>query len=247
MSEYRVQLPVFSGPMDLLLHLARERELPVAELPLAAIADQFMEYMKTLQAVDLDHGGEFLLVASTLMEIKSRELLPEPTPEEAEELQELRTDLIGKLLEYRRFREAAQTLAERFEAQSLLFGREVARPEPSPEDLARVDPGSMEVWDLVKAFTRILRETQKDRPLGVHYEELPVAVHMERLVERLEGAGPEGVSFRELGKDASDRLYWIGLFLALLELVRLAKISVRQSEGDILILRHEPVGGGTEE
>lgn len=235
MSEYRVQLPVFSGPLDLLLYLVREREVPAADLPLAAIADQFMEHVKALGVADLDQGGEFLLLASTLMEIKSRELLPDPTPEEVQELEELRTDLVARLLEYRRFREAAQTLAERLAAGEALFARQPPPPEPAAAPAATPLEGA-EVWDLVKAFTKILKETGQDRPLSVRYEDVPVAFHMERVVARLSAAGPDGVTFRDLGETGRDRLYWIGLFLALLELVRLSRIRVRSAAGEIRIL-----------
>ncbi len=244
MSEYHVQLPVFSGPMDLLLHLVREKEVAAAELPLAPIADQFLEYTQALQEVDLDQGGEFLLLASTLMEIKSRELLPEPTLEEVQELEELRTDLIQKLLEYRQIRDAAGDLARRFEAQSVLFGRDVPPPEPDPAAAVSETPLSMEVWDLVKAFTRVLRETGEARPLGVRYEEVPVALHMERVVKRVAAAGEEGLTFLDLGESGRDRLYWIGQFLALLELVRLAKVGVRQSaDGQIRVFPKESASG----
>ncbi len=240
MTDYRVELPVFSGPMDLLLHLVREKELSASDLPLAPIADQFLEYAKTLGALDLDQGGEFLLVASALMEIKSRELLPEPTPEEAQELEELRTDLIQKLLEYRAIRDAAGTLAGRYEAQSLLFGRLVPPPEPLPESVKPPEPGSMEVWDLVKAFAKVLRETAAERPLGVRYEEVPVAVHMERVADHVAKGPSGGLTFLELGERGRDRIYWIGLFLAILELVRLSKVSVRQGQaGEIRVLQHE--------
>lgn len=240
MTDYRVELPVFSGPMDLLLHLVREKELAASELPLAPIADQFMEYAKAIQVLDLDQGGEFLLLASTLMEIKSRELLPEPTPEEAQELEELRTDLIQKLLEYRAIRDAASDLAGRFEAQSRLFGRQVPPPEPLPEAVKPPPPGSLEVWDLVKAFTKVLRETASEKPLGVRYEEVPVAMHMERVVERVGTAGEEGLTLVGLGEPGRDRIYWIGLFLAILELVRLSKVRVRQdAAGEIRVLSPE--------
>lgn len=239
MTDYRVELPVFSGPMDLLLHLVREKELSASDLPLAPIADQFLEHAKVLGTLDLDQGGEFLLVASALMEIKSRELLPEPTPEEAQELEELRTDLIGKLLEYRAIRDAAGTLATRYEAQSLLFGRLVPPPEPLPESIKPPEPDSMEVWDLVKAFAQVLRETAAERPLGVRYEEVPVAVHMERVADRIAQGPSEGFTLLELGERGRDRIYWIGLFLAILELVRLSKAGVRQdATGEIRVLRH---------
>jgi segregation and condensation protein A len=239
--DYRVELDQFSGPMELLLHLLDQEELSVEGIQVARICDRYLAHLEAMEKIDIDAAGEFLLMASTLMRMKSRSLLP---PEEQiledEEL-DPRFELVRQLIEYRRFRRAAESLDLRAAENALRFARGM-RPEfldlpPVPLEEAPIEQTSAD--RLFAAFSRMLRETDIGGYV-VARDDTPLEQHVLRL-ERILAPGMRA-TFRELFAERKTRAYAIGVFLAMLELLKRGRIAVEQSEdfGEIWIEGREP-------
>lgn len=217
MAGYTVQLPAYHGPLDLLLHLVRRDEIDIRAVELGRLATQFLDFLAAAALLDVDLAGEFVVVAATLLEIKVRSLLPAPPKEEAapDAPPDPRRDLVRQLLEYRQFKEAAQALEARAETHALQFAR-VAPPAEGTNDGPPVRP--VEVWDLVSAFARLLRETEPTDATAVVADETPQYVHEARISAEVAKLGR--VSLRDLFTAPRTRARLIGLFLAVLELVK---------------------------
>ena len=224
---YSVQLEKFEGPLDLLLHLIRKHELDICDIPIAVITRQYLEYIKLMKDLNLEVAGEFLVMAATLLQIKSRLLLPVDEPEEGEEEEaDPRAQLVQRLLEYQQYKEAGQVIGAR-----ALLGREVfARggPDPLLSDI-RVEDGPLEVdlFELVDAFrallARIPAESFHDVAPG---DSLSIADCINEILSLLQER--ETVSFDDLVADEPTRERVIVTFLALLELCRLKLIRIFQ-------------------
>jgi segregation and condensation protein A len=239
--EYRVELDVYNGPLDLLLYLIRRDELDIYDIPITRILDTYMEYMEMLRNMERDEGldinvaGEFLVMAATLMEIKSAMLLPKQAPaagegtSAAQELADPRQELVRQLLEYKKLKDSANLLQQRQQTQEQRFARSPAplagqADEPPPLDLEEV-----QIWDLLAAFGRLMREVtvRTPREHEVIYDDTPIDLHAADIMDRL---GREGrLTLRALILGRRSRSEMIGIFLALLELIRQKKIDVTQS------------------
>lgn len=239
MTPFLVQLDAFHGPLDLLLYLVRKQELEPCELSLSRVTQQYLDYVELLEAIDADAVGDFLEIASTLLEIKSQRVLPaEGEPEEA--IEEPRQELVGRLLEYRRYRDAAH----RLEARGLDWLRRSERiaersAAPRATDPADQPLEGVELWDLVSAFARVMRQRKptEERVQRIVYDETPVHVHMQRVDAALRAAEAE-VPFPDLFPSGPvHKSTLIGLFLAVLELVRHRHALATQRErfGEILL------------
>lgn len=227
MSDYRVQLEIYNGPLDLLLYLIRKDEVDVYDIPIAAVADQYITYIEVLQDLDPNLAGEFLVMAATLMEIKSRMLLPRQM-EEDEEGEELdpRNELVRQLLEYKRFKDAAAWLAEAVDQQSQKFARVPVLPQVGADEL---DLENVQIWDLVEAFGRLLEATLAGPPIhDAGEDDTPLSLYQTDIVDRLERDGP--MAFSRIFEGRTRRAEMIGLFLAILELIRQGVIRVEQDE-----------------
>ena len=233
----RVALPAFEGPLDLLLHLIREHEIDVFDIPIALITEKYNASLELMQKLDLDIAGEFLVMAATLAHIKSRMLLPpaEPAPgeEEAEPEGDPRAELVQRLLAYQKYREAARELAER-----PLLGRDVfaRRHVPAPSDRPGPPPlVDVSVFRLIEALDRVLKNLTPDHEHEVVRDRMTLSAAMERIVTRLR-TDPE-VTFLSLFEGHRTRGAVVVTFLALLEMVRLRLVRIRQPEGkaDILV------------
>ncbi|MFW6133679.1 MAG: segregation and condensation protein A, partial [Planctomycetota bacterium] len=155
-TDYRVQLDVYNGPLDLLLYLIRREEVDIHDIPIARITEQYLQYVNLLKALDPNLGGEFLVLATQLMEIKTRMLLPAPEALEGDgdaDALDPRAELVRQLLEYKAFKDAAGDLAEAAEQQALRFPRAPARPEADDDE---VDLADAQVWDLFDAFSKLM-------------------------------------------------------------------------------------------
>ena len=229
--DYKIELETFRGPLDLLLYLVKKEEVDIGDIPIARIAQQFQDYLNLLQLVDIEWAGEFLLMAATLMEIKSRLLLPRQ--EEAEQPDDdPRLELVKQLIEYKKYKEAAVLLEEKAEKQLTRMPRQ-AIERPEAPDLSQQPLRRVELWDLVSAFGRLVRETQATAPKQISVDDTPQQVHMDRILERL--AHQSSATFRELFAPPHTRGRMLGVFLAILELIRWRNIVAEQSEafGDI--------------
>lgn len=237
---YKVDLEEFSGPLDLLLYLIRQDEVDITHISIARITDQYLAHLELLQLINVNLAGEFLLMAATLMEIKSRMLLPRP--EEAEEEEEdPRADLIRQLIEYKKFKDAARQLSDRGALQALKYlrgaGAALGLPAREPEDELPILIGELSVWDLVAAFKTIVQQTSLlDVTKSVVLDDRPLTVYCNALLDRLRGRAT--ATFRELFEGATDRMALISTFLALLELMKRRRLRAEQgaSPGDIRIL-----------
>lgn len=230
---YRVKLDVFEGPLDLLLHLIKKNEVEIIDIPVAEITEQYLGYLEMMRELSLDVAGEFLVMAATLMLIKSRMLLPPSEEDEQEEI-DPRAELVQQLLEYQRFREAAWELSERPLLQRDVFVREAL---DDPEIKASLDPPPLKVtvWELLEAFRVVLKRAAPEAVHEVILEHVSLRDCAHQLLVRL--SETRSLQFEELFQPESRRLEIIVTFLALLELMKQNAVHVTQSElrGPILI------------
>ncbi len=239
---FKVATDVFSGPMDLLLYLVKRQEVEIAEVPIARIASEFIASIEVLEELAIDQVGEFVELASVLLEIKARALVPRP--EETEEPVELvREDLVQRLLEYKQYRDAAVLLEDRARQWDLRFTRTAADAPAARGQAAEVSIGDVHVWDLVSAMSRVLRKRENRRPRQIVHDDTPIETH----IVRIEGlVGERGrLAFSELFEDAMPRSRLVGMFLAVLELVRRGRLSARQETlfEEIWLEPLQPSGG----
>jgi segregation and condensation protein A len=230
-SHYAVKLPAFEGPLDLLLHLIRVNEVEITDIPIARIAEQYLEYLEVIRELNLDVAGEYLLMAATLAWIKSRMLLPIDAAEDADDGDDPRAELVRRLLEYQRFKEAAGALGDR-----RLLGRDVfeARgpaPEAAPEAEREIE---VDLFELVEAYRRVLRMARK--PAAPHEIEAESLTVHERMVAVMRALEPrDSIEFEriffEVDDQAPSRLMIVTTFLAILELTRLAVVRLYQGLG----------------
>ncbi len=222
---------MFDGPLDLLLHLVKQEELDLYELPVERVATQYLAYLEQMQEMNLEVAGEFLVIAATLVYLKSRSLLPvaeqPPTDEDGDEI-DPRWDLIRQLVEYKKFKDAAASLQDSFALQEKTHARGWFETDRLPR--RNTSPGVMEVHlvDLVAALQKVLERT---RALGPTHEigqdRWTVSEKMELILERMESHMP--VQFEELFPEDASRVEVVVTFLALLELTRLKRICIEQA------------------
>lgn len=236
-SVYQVSVDAFEGPLDLLLHLIKKNEVDIYNIPIATITRQYLDYIDLLKELNLDIAGDFLVMASTLVQIKSKMLLPAAEdPETEEEAEDPRAELVRRLLEYQKYKEAGMVLGSRE-----LLGREVfARKFPAPDleaAAAEDEPLEVELFQLVEAFRRLLDKVPKEAFHDVGLENISVADRISDILARLQEK--ESLLFEELFSGPLCREFFVATFLAVLELCKLRAITVTQagSFGPILISR----------
>ncbi|HJZ91641.1 MAG TPA: segregation/condensation protein A [Gemmataceae bacterium] len=230
---YQVALDAFHGPLDLLLYLVKRNEVDVRDIPIARIAEQFLDHLHAIQTIDVEWAGDFLVMAATLMEIKSKLLLPRTEGDAtSEEGDDPRKELVRQLIEYRKTKEAAGHLDRLAEERQFQVGR---IPPDDPEGATSPRLRQVELWDLVSAFGRLMRETQSLQPLHVVADETPQSAYLDLVRDKVHGG--HRVPFRALFDPPYTRPRLIGVFLAVLELIKLAEIILEQWEpfGDIWV------------
>jgi segregation and condensation protein A len=234
---WRVQLPVFEGPLDLLLRLVRVNEVEIADIPVATICDQFHEYLQLMEELNLDVAAEYIFEAAQLIHLKSRLLLPR-RPDGEDGAEDPRQELVERLLEYRRIREAAQSLAE---IDGIRHGVWTRPPErlsaPAGETL---DLGEVSLFDLLGAFREVVGRYEREHPLPMHLrrEDFRVRDQFERLLGHLARDRPHDL-LEDL-RERSCRAEVVAAFLAVLELARLNLVRFHQTAaGEILLYRTE--------
>jgi len=234
---YRIRVAEFEGPLDLLLHLVRINEVDILDIPIVDITAQYNEYLEIMKDLNLDLAGEYLVMAATLMHIKSRMLLPpDPTAEE-EEAEDPRAELARELLDYQRFKQAAETLQAMDSRRSLVWTRMEVPEEFRDEELLAVD-----LMDLLKAFRGLLGRLGEEARLQLKRDTVSVADKINWLGELLDRRG--SVDLMGLLVDLPTRLDRIATFLAILEMVRLQLIVAfqRKALGEIRIAKIEAGG-----
>ena len=230
---YQVKLENFEGPLDLLLHLIHENQVDILNIPIAPITEQYLAYVQMMEELDLAVAGEFLVMAATLVHIKSRLLLPPEEPAEGEEpLEDPRTELADRLLEYQRFKEVAAELAAREAEQGLRFRR------GGPPLVGEVEGSlSLSLFDLLAAFRRVLQRAEGGPVLEITRETLDVGQRLLHILDALSAQSP--LPFEALFAGQRSRPELIVSFLALLEILRRGLATARQSElfGAIMVYR----------
>jgi segregation and condensation protein A len=245
LGDYPVRLEMFEGPLDLLLHLIKKNEVNIYDIPVALVTQQYLEYLDLMQELNLDVAGEFLVMAATLIHIKSRMLLPRPDPTQEDPDEDPREALMRQLLEHQRFKAAAELLHEREIQRSAQWGRpdgrvaEVVGEAPEPE--VEVD-----LFSLMAAFRHVLDRARQRPRVVLPPEQISIESRIEQLSARL--SETEACGFEDLFADVQTRAGMIVTFLALLEMIRLKLVRVFQQGnfGPIRVYkRARPAGAPT--
>ena len=233
---YQVRIENFEGPLDLLLHLIKKNEINIYDIPIAMIAQQYLEYIEAMKDLNLNIAGDFLVMAATLLQIKSKMLLPvDETAEDEEDGPDPREELVRRLLEYKTYKEAARQLDGQEKLWREIFSREQAPPVEVETDETLLEDVSL--FDLVDALKGILDRNPGKRLMEIIPDNLTVRERMNLILETLEGK--DSVSFAALFEKSCHRMVIIVTFLAMLELIRLRVARVFQAEtfGPIMVSR----------
>ena len=225
-SPYKVTLTVFEGPLDLLLHLIRSNEIDIYDIPIVEVTEQYLAYLSLMESLDLEVAGEWLVMAATLLEIKSRMLLPEePKEEPEEEAVDPRVELVERLIEYEKFKEAAELFRERENEQAKVFGRGAVvldydlRPEFDLSDITAVD--------LLAALQNILSDVDDEPVTSIQRRKISVRMRMREIYKKAADAAGQ-LHFADLFEDVTNRVEVVITFLALLELLRKRRLTVKK-------------------
>lgn len=233
---YRVHFAEFEGPLDLLLYLIRKEEMSIYDIPIARITEQYLVYLRLMEELDIGVVGEFLVMAATLIHIKSKMLLPrDPTqPGDPEELEDPRQELVERLLEHQRYKAAAETLYQRRELEQAVFARIPAEEEKANDEV------NATVFDLLTAFRDIILRAQAMVEIEIARDEVTLSQKLAEVRALVEAR--EAVTVRELFERSKSRREIVITFLAILELVKARIIRVEQEDafGEIYARRREP-------
>lgn len=226
---YKVKLDSFEGPLDLLIHLIKKNEVNIYDIPIALITEQYLGFIELMQELNLDVAGDFLVMASTLIHIKSRMLLPRPDPTQEDPEEDPREALVRRLLEHQKYKAAAELLHERETLRSAQF----MRPDASVAEAAgdEYEPElEVDLFGLIAAFKGVLERASRRPRMVLPPEEIPIETRIEQLLARL--SETEACGFEDLFADGDgSRGFMIVTFLALLEMIRLKLVRVFQSGG----------------
>ena len=224
---FRVDLDIFRGPLDLLLYLVRKHEVEITDIPISTIAQQFICHLEVLEQIDVNKVGDFLEMASTLVEMKSRLVLPN-NDEQQGEIEDPRKDLVRQLLEYKKYRDAASLLEDKSREWQQHFSRQSQDLPPRARNIAAEPIREVELWDLVSAFGRILKDREAQRPSSIIYDETPIHVYMEQIHTKL--CKDRRIKLSDLFDSHMHKSKMIGIFLAVLELIRHHNLQCEQEE-----------------
>ena len=245
MPGYHIKLDIFAGPFDLLLYLVRKEEVDIYDISITKITDQYIHYIEMLKSLDINIAGDFLVMAATLMEIKSAMLLPKVTPDQLQtsDTDDPRAEIIRQLLEYKKFKDAANLLNAAADSRQQRF----ARPDNiikkiKPESDNQVDMDQVSIWDLLEAFDNVSKAVGLTSNVRLIKDDTPIDLYQIEILHRLQNEGP--LCFDRIFEARTEKIVIIGLFLALLELTREKLIKAEQDPSDSSIylqaLTNEP-------
>jgi len=244
MMQYNVKVDAFEGPLDLLLHLINKYEVDIYDIPVSQITDQYLTFVHTMQELELDIASEYLVMAATLLAIKSKMLLPQKEEEILEQDPDFeddpRDELVQRLVEYRRFKEAANDLKKKESSRSLLYARPPADISEYTQEDDQTSIGDVTLYDMLAAFQKMTRRVKDKKPkrTTVQSEEIPIEDRMNDIRHQLQGGAKR--RFSELFSEA-DRGHMIVTFLAVLELMKTRDVACEQDQnfGEIMIFERE--------
>jgi len=229
---YQVKLEHFEGPLDLLLYLIKEHEVDIYDIPISLVTQQYLQYLELLKLLDLEVGSEYLLMAATLLRIKSKMLLPRRPEEDDDEAVDPREELVQRLLEYRQFKEAAGVLSEHQEKNAdVYYHPPVENWEEELNGVETLDTrlvGNLNLWDLLQAFKFTLDRTTEDPDRTVERETISIEDRMDDILDNLKKR--KSVFFSSLFQEELSRSFLIVTFLALLELIRQNRVVFEQTD-----------------
>jgi len=244
MTDFRVDLDIFRGPLDLLLYLVRKHELEIGTLQLGRVAQQYQDYLEILQEIDINAVGDFLETAGLLIEMKSQALLPRTEDDTDDAFHaDPRQKLVDRLLAYKQYKDAASILSQR----SLQWQERYARvaDDLPPQTIAPQDQPIREIalWDLVSAVGRILRQHRPPAEEEVIYDDTPIQVYVQHIHDQLKDSGQ--AMFSEMFRPGMHKSSIVGVFLAVLELIRHHAVIAEQVDlhGDIRLIRGQEFTG----
>ncbi|UCE98700.1 MAG: segregation/condensation protein A [Planctomycetota bacterium] len=220
---------MFAGPLDLLLYLVRKEEIDIYDIPIAKITHQYLRYIEMLKKLDIDLASDFLVMASTLMQIKSVMLLPKAEPEQlqADDLTDPRAELIRQLLEYKKFKDAANLLGTAADETKKRFARpDTIIQKLKPDTQPQIDIEQVNIWDLLEAFDSIMEATGAHIDISHIKDDTPIDLYQIEILRRLQTEGT--TTFKQIFESRPNRFVMIGLFLAILELIREKLICLEQ-------------------
>jgi segregation and condensation protein A len=223
---YTVRLEMFEGPLDLLLHLIKKNRLNITDIPIALITEQYLEYLKLMKVLNLDVAGEYLLMAATLLHIKSKMLLPASSGEEGEEIEtDPRAELVRRLLEYQQYKEAALELEDRPLLDRNVFARSVSQETEETEEEERVE---VSLFELLEAFRKVLDKARLETFHDVTLEPVTVEEKIREVLSLLQKEN-RSMAFHTFFPDQASRATVVVTFLAVLELVKMKVIRIFQA------------------
>jgi len=244
LEDYPVRLSAFEGPLDLLLHLIKKNEVSIYDIPISLITQQYLEYLGLMKELNLDIAGEFLVMAATLIHVKSRTLLPRPDPTQEDPQEDPREALMRRLLEHQRFKAAAELLHEKEIQRSAQWLRPDGRLAEVVGDLPEPEV-EVDLFSLVTAFQQVLERAKQRPKVILPPEQIPIETRIEQLLVRL--SSTDACGFEDLFGDVQTRSGVIVTFLALLEMIRMKLVRVFQQGnfGPIRVYKREtPVAEG---
>ena len=243
LEDYPIRVLDFEGPLDLLLHLIKANEVNVYDIPITLITQQYLDYLDLMQEMNLEVAGEFLVMAATLIHVKSRMLLPRPDPSQDDPEEDPREALVRRLLEHQRYRHAAELLHERETLRDAQWQRPDGRVAPIAGE--EYEPElEVDLFSLIAAFRSVLERAKQRPQVALPAEQIPIETRIEQLLQRL--SETEACGFEDLFDDVSAKGDLIVTFLALLEMIRLRVIRVFQagSFGPIRIYKTKAASAG---
>jgi segregation and condensation protein A len=234
--QYRIRLEIFEGPLDLLLYLIKKEEVSIYDIPIARITEQYLDYLRVMQELDIVVAGEFLVMAATLIHIKSQMLLPRDPDPAVEEGADPRTELVNQLLEHQKYKAAANVLHQRATIESATLTRGAVETDAHNPEV------SATLFRLFEVFRDVLNRQHAITEIEIAREEITMAEKLAEIIGIVERSGE--VSARDLFERAKSRRELVVIFLAILELVKELVIRLRQSEAfaDILLVKREDAG-----
>jgi len=231
----KIKLDIFEGPLDLLLYLVKKEHVNICDIPIVKITQQYIEYLELMKLLDINIAGEFLVIAATLLQIKSKMLLPQPQKVQEGEEADPRAELIQKLIEYEKFKEAASLLREMESQRKDVFVRPQDKNVKEQEDEVYFEAN---VFDLLSAFSKVLKEVPKEIFYQVIKDEFSVEEKIHQILHLL--LDKSSLDLGELFSKAKNKLEIVAMFLSILELIRLKEITIKQKGifGQIIIFRN---------
>ncbi len=235
--DIKLKLENYYGPLDLLLHLIKEDEMDITKLTLVQVVDQFIKILEAAKELNMDLAGEFVVISSQLLLLKSRRVVPalDQAPEEAAQEEEaISIELIRKLLEYKRFKDLAGDLGKRYDDFSSRHGRPALKVETVQDQDAPIE---VDLWKLVSTYAKVSQSLSLTTGMNIIYQDIPIETMMGTILTRVQK--DKKVSFRELVGDPKDRLRVVFNFLAILELVKQQSVEAHQEGSDIVVTLRE--------